>query len=101
MSSKVCRWLLPFVFGLAVGAGGAALARPNLERPQVAHRKNFFDELSELNAAMLKGLEADLSTAPDDECRTRRYRDWKARNDLAVLAVYKKHGRTVPSHLKD
>jgi hypothetical protein len=68
-----------------------------LEPPTAA--SSFLDEMSATNAKFAKELDTEQKGL-DDAGRASAYRSWRPRYDEAVRAVYERHGKEIPDHLK-
>jgi hypothetical protein len=60
---------------------------------------SFLDDMSATNARMAAELDTEQKGL-GDAGRESAYREWRKRYDEAVRAVYARHGRELPNHLK-
>jgi hypothetical protein len=95
-------WLKPAACGVLIGLllglpiGWLAPPRDGGRPPATA---SFLDDMTATNARMAADLDVEQKGL-DDAGRAAAYREWRKRYDEAARAVYARHDREPPDHLK-
>lgn len=65
-------------------------------------KDDFYDQMSETNVILIRGLEADLKTFPEEDVEGRAcsYRQWKIRFDEVSRSLYVRYNKPLPAHLQ-